>query len=225
MDLGYVFLEPASFLTVSNQDQRKEWFQSWLRYWSALIYQMTDGQSTVHTMSNMSWKVLLGLDYLQQHGMNKADTQNGKLRDSMEKYLQCCLDAEGVTVDDSPQGSVSWHGKAFDTLSNANFKEILWELAELNFCFEFLALDYCTTFSNTNKSFVESQTSNSPQLDEHQLFLDFLPLFDEAHDRVDNPEKLARLKLKQQNHRAKEQMRYSSSVTKSLAKADIHLLP
>ncbi|KAF9456928.1 hypothetical protein BDZ94DRAFT_1314660 [Collybia nuda] len=62
-------------------------------------------------------------------------------------FLQSCLDVEGVELGDpdSSRLPVSWNGKVFEDLGNDDFEEIIWELAELNFHFELLALDSCAT--------------------------------------------------------------------------------
>ena len=52
-----------------------------------------------------------------------------------------CLDvAEGIELVDS-NGELKWNGSVVETLNNLKGEEILWELAELNFHFELLALD------------------------------------------------------------------------------------
>lgn len=50
----------------------------------------------------------------------------------------------------------TWRGKPFQTLSNGDYEEIAWELAELNFRFELLALD---SRLNTDKESISGHPS------------------------------------------------------------------
>jgi len=54
--------------------------------------------------------------------------------------LQNCIQMDDVMLIRLERGEVKWNGKVVEILSDAEHKEILWELSELNFQFELLAL-------------------------------------------------------------------------------------
>jgi len=62
-------------------------------------------------------------------------------RELLEDFLRTCLKNEGVDLQDVVPGNETWQGKAFNTLQDQDFEEILWEIGELNFRQELLALD------------------------------------------------------------------------------------
>jgi hypothetical protein len=142
-DLGYVFPEPASFLSIQSPDRQKGFFQTWLRYRHALIYRVSSGGFDAQPMPNTVWRALLSHDFLAKSNAAKAGTRSQKIHDMAKDFLQSCLDAEGVELGDldDRNAPVTWNGKAFESLGKEEYKEIIWELAELNFRFELLALD------------------------------------------------------------------------------------
>lgn len=142
-DLGYVFPEPASFLSIQSSDRQKGFFQTWLRYRHALIYRVSSGGFDAQPMPNTVWRTLLSHDFVAKGNAAKAGTKSQKTHEMTKDFLQSCLDAEGVEIGDSDDlnAPVTWNGKAFESLGREEYEEIIWELAELNFRFELLALD------------------------------------------------------------------------------------
>jgi hypothetical protein len=55
-------------------------------------------------------------------------------------FLQNCIQTEDVSLAGLEKGETEWNGKVVQTLSDNEHEEILWELSELNFHFELLAL-------------------------------------------------------------------------------------
>lgn len=98
-------------------------------------------------MSGKAWRTLLSLDYVTpQASGSKTEqpTKSALRRNSLKDFLQNCLEMEGISLPEDPEESArleTWMGKDFSTLENQDFEEILWEMAELNFRQEFLALD------------------------------------------------------------------------------------
>ena len=96
-------------------------------------------------MPNTVWWKLLAFEL--DNNKDKRDvgasksTRAAKQRDLVNDFLQDCLKAPGVVFTESEVGQLSWNGKVVENLSNLEREEILWELAELNFRFELLALD------------------------------------------------------------------------------------
>ncbi|KAF8057832.1 hypothetical protein FPV67DRAFT_557001 [Lyophyllum atratum] len=146
-DYNYAFPEPASFVAVEKRERRDAVFRSWLRYRQALIHRFSFSTSDARPMSGKAWKMLLSLDYLEQ-GPSKlrTDTKNAEQRANLNDFLQNAPEMEGVELNPDAIDPVAWEGKAFESLGDQDFEEILWELAELNFRQELLALD-CRVYS------------------------------------------------------------------------------
>lgn len=145
-DLGYVFPEPALFLSMQSPDRQKAFFSTWLKYRSAFIYRVSSGSFDVQPMPNKVWRTVLSGDFTAKaRELNGAPpTRSRKLKETADDFLQGCLNAEGVTVDVPDDNGVlpaKWNGKDFSELGNQEYEQILWELSELNFRFELMALD------------------------------------------------------------------------------------
>lgn len=142
-DLGYVFPEPALLLSVQSPERQKGCFMTWLKFRSTLIYRMSSGTSDAQPMPNSVWRKLLSGDFLAKGKEAGAATRSQKLKEMAADFLQGCLDAEGVELADMDNSDVpiTWNGKAFASLEKDDYEEIIWELAELNFRFELMALD------------------------------------------------------------------------------------
>jgi hypothetical protein len=173
-DLGYIFPEPAGFVSVTPERQ-EAMFRGWLKYRKVMIYRVSASNFSTQPMPQGLWRDFLTLEHVQnlkrtsangvadtQHGgpshKQKADNKNrssfsgsaarssentrsGKHRELAADFLRGCLNAaEGVELVDS-NGDLKWNGEVLETLDYLIREEILWELAELNFRFELLALD------------------------------------------------------------------------------------
>ncbi|RDB18590.1 hypothetical protein Hypma_014783 [Hypsizygus marmoreus] len=139
-DFGYAFLELAMFVALEHRARRDACFQSWLRYCSVLIHHFSAENSDAQPMSGKAWHTLLSLDYIIPHAstskLDQQPTKSALCRNSLRDFLQNCLDVEGVIFDEEPERSAqcdTWMGKDFSALEDRDFKEILWEMAELNF--------------------------------------------------------------------------------------------
>ncbi|KAF9459565.1 hypothetical protein BDZ94DRAFT_1239143 [Collybia nuda] len=153
-DLGYVFPEPASLLSVQSPDRQKGFFRTWLRYRHALIYCVSSGGFDTQPMPNTVWRALLTHDFVAKNTTGNTQTRSQKHREMAKDFLQSCLDVEGVELGDPDSSGlpVNWNGKVFEDLGNDDFEEIIWELAELNFRFKLLALDsHATTESAASR--------------------------------------------------------------------------
>jgi hypothetical protein len=72
-------------------------------------------------------------------------TKSAKRIEVIHSLLQNCLNVDDVQVNDTPTNEIFWQGQklsAGELPDHQVGQEILWELAELNFCFEFMALDW-----------------------------------------------------------------------------------
>lgn len=87
--------------------------------------------------------------------MSNPSTRAAKLQKMTSDFLQNCLDAtEGVHLMQLTTPQLKWNGVevGINGPNNLQHEEILWELAELNFCFELLALDSHATTGSDSES-------------------------------------------------------------------------
>lgn len=148
-DLGYVFPEPATFMSIQSPDRQLSFFRSWLKYREALLYRVSASGSDARPMPNSVWRTLLSLEYVSKDSNRSTETRSHKLREMVQDFLQNCLqEGEVGLASIETNTEVTWNGKAFADLGKDDFEEILWELAELNFRFELMALD---SRASTNK--------------------------------------------------------------------------
>ncbi|TFK60407.1 hypothetical protein BDN72DRAFT_779451, partial [Pluteus cervinus] len=137
INLSYIFPEPASLQAVEKADRLEAILHMWLRCRPVFIFRLTAANSDATPMSARSWKDFLSLDYLapvETH--SKSQTRIGKARD----FLQSCIDQDGISIAPNTF-TPSWRGRSFNELTTDHLKEIIWEMNELNFRFEFMALD------------------------------------------------------------------------------------
>jgi hypothetical protein len=138
-------------MSIQSPDRQRAFFYSWLKYRTVLIYRMSSGGSDARPMPNTVWRTLLSLEYVGNNQAGNSATRSQKLREAVKDFLQNCLEDEGVQLSDvDTNADVTWNGKAFESLGREEFEEILWELAELNFRFELLALDSRASTKNVD---------------------------------------------------------------------------
>jgi hypothetical protein len=141
-DLGYVFPEPGMFLACGSKWHRDAYFTMWLKCRTALIYRVSSDNFDTKPMPNAIWCNFLMQDLMQKNtGSSSQESRGAKLRKLAADFLQRCLNGEDVNFKEPSCDEVQWNGKAVRNLSNEEREEIVWELAELNFWFELLALD------------------------------------------------------------------------------------
>lgn len=150
-DLGYIFPEPAMFVRAQSSERREVYFLTWLKYRMAFLYRVSSRDSTATPMPTAVWRDVLSYessyDKMGEKANQKKDTKSSQLHAHMLDFLQNCIEAEEVTLIGLEKGVPRWNGSVVETLSDAQREEILWELSELNFRFELLALDSRATTS------------------------------------------------------------------------------
>ncbi|KAG6834115.1 hypothetical protein H0H93_011821 [Arthromyces matolae] len=155
-DFGYAFPEPALFVAFEKPERRTSALQSWLRYREAFIYRLTFEASDARPMSGKAWRDLLCLDWLKTPSKTpkpasdtsfQKQSKNSTRLELLQDNLNSCLESTSSVVSDVPPGKETWCGKPFSSLTTPDFEEILWELSELNFRQELLALHLRITSS------------------------------------------------------------------------------
>ena len=149
-DAGYAFPDPGLFVGVTSVEKQTTYFVNWIKYRDALIYCLAFSLSA-STFSNKFWQALLNLP-LDHNPMAppKRDISEKKSRsqqqhDVVYTLLESCLNVDdGVTLNSGPLLDISWQGQTISLTYVPPVQvaqEILWEIYELNFRFEFKALD------------------------------------------------------------------------------------
>jgi len=144
---GYVFPEPALFIAVQNKERQEAYFRSWLKFRTAMIYRVSTHDSTASVVPNSLWRNLLAFELTGKEKVGSSSTKSSKLRETARQFMDDSLEAAGVDFAESNGGNLVWNGSVIDSLGDRDREEILWELAELSFRFELLALDTRVTTS------------------------------------------------------------------------------
>ncbi|KAK0184968.1 hypothetical protein F5146DRAFT_1006027 [Armillaria mellea] len=117
--------------------------QGWLKQMDTSFHT----QISLLLMAHQSWHVILNLDRLMKNASSgdasssrTLPTKAGKHREQAVNFLQGC--ASELQIDAHFNlGPAIWRGIELDKLMDDHRREIAWELTELNFRFELLALD------------------------------------------------------------------------------------
>ena len=147
---GYVFPEPALFISVQNKERQDAYFQSWLKFRTAMIYRVSTHDSTVSPSPNSLWCNLLAFELIGKNKAGSSSTKSSKLWETAQQFMNDSLMADGVEFAESNGGQLMWNGGIITSFSDCEHEEILWELAELSFRFELLALDARVTTSTND---------------------------------------------------------------------------
>ncbi|KAF8187417.1 hypothetical protein K438DRAFT_1765007 [Mycena galopus ATCC 62051] len=141
----YVLPEPALVVSSDDAARRQRLLHNLGLMMDALIYRLGDPQSHCQLLSAQQWRDVLVGNAAAPHKafrqkdrtLTKASAQSMVLHDLLAPAFRAC----GLT--DYPDLSVSSGTSPHTTIHRA--QEMLWQLAETNFRFEFLALDHCTS--------------------------------------------------------------------------------
>lgn len=148
-DSAYVVPEPAFMVSTKVAEKSMAMFRSWLKYRPILILRISSRSSLAQPKHGVAWSALLAAEYAEHTAKDKSPGVSAKerqrLREEMLSFMSNNIGSNAEvqladTVDLSTAGC-SWHGIPFDELGQQHFEQILWELAEINFRFEFQALD------------------------------------------------------------------------------------
>jgi len=147
---GYVFPEPALFMAVQNKERQDAYFRSWLKFRTAMIYRVSSCNSAASPGPNSLWRNLLAFELIGEKKAGSSSTKSNKLWETAQRFMDDSLMADGVDFAESNGGQLIWNGSIINSLGDREREEILWELAELSFRFELLALDARVTTSTSD---------------------------------------------------------------------------
>jgi hypothetical protein len=135
----YAFPDPGLFVTPTNDKKKAKLIETWVRVRPAWIVRIVhEGLS----MSSQEWRDLLSMDLsdLSGNGDSKAMKRREKIRD---KFTPTSSDP-GVRFRSTVGEPFVWQGRGYipGVLPVTGVVcQILWELYELNFTYEFISLD------------------------------------------------------------------------------------
>ncbi|KIM34888.1 hypothetical protein M413DRAFT_32942 [Hebeloma cylindrosporum] len=147
-DAGYAFPDPGLFVAVTTEEKQTMYFANWLKYREALIYRLAFPSSAT-TVPNKLWRPLLNLPLnhnpVAPPRLSDKTSLSQKKNDIVYTLLETCFAADDdLTFNPAQMLDIFWQGQPVLSTSVPPVdvaQEILWELYELNFRFEFLALD------------------------------------------------------------------------------------
>ena len=148
-DSAYVIPEPAFMVSTQTKEKSQAMFRSWLKYRATLIFRLSSHTSEVQPKHSKAWNALLAAEYLSQFKSDLDPGSQAKAREELRKEMLSFLgnsiggETDVQLSDNINLGTTgcSWHGISFANLRPPHFEQILWELSEINFRFEFQALD------------------------------------------------------------------------------------
>jgi hypothetical protein len=130
----YVLPEPALVASPEEEPRRRMFYHHYRLLRDALMFRLADPNVPPALLSTQQWRdVLQGKVVKQGKTGTRAQARSAGLEELLRPAFQAC----GIDVlTDFPVPS-----EAVPTMRLHTIKELLWELAEINFRYEFLALD------------------------------------------------------------------------------------
>ena len=117
-----------------------------------MIYQVSTYNSTALSSPNSLWHNLLTFELIGEKKAGSSSMKSSKLWETTKQFLDESLMADGVDFVESKlnDSQMIWNGSLITSLGDHECEEILWELAELSFRFELLALNVQVTTSTSD---------------------------------------------------------------------------
>ena len=143
-DAGYAFPEPGIIYGGQSAERQAKLLLGWLRQRPAMIYRLTSSASSARVLSNQSWRTMLTYGDTPVSLESREQTKSASRRVDMRQLLGNCLDESGLELV-AGTDHLFWCKQELSTgtLPSTDIcQEILWELYELNFRFELLALHH-----------------------------------------------------------------------------------
>lgn len=148
-DFGYIVPEPASLVSTQTKEKSLSMIRVWLKVHGLCLLRISLKSSLAQPLPNTSWNAILTAEYAAQkvrdHEAGKRAQHRQKLRSEIVSLFGNCVggdsDIEVQSSIDLEQVNASWLGIPYGQLEREHFEQILWELHELCFRYEFRALD------------------------------------------------------------------------------------
>ncbi|PBK78955.1 hypothetical protein ARMGADRAFT_1093621 [Armillaria gallica] len=142
--MGFALPCPELFIMVQTDAKFRLMITSWLRLRVGLLAHFNDASYQPQLHSHQTWRTILQIDWLDEQSQGFSSSSRARCeqvrRDQVAAFLEGCqgeLTVKASVLDQRAQ----WRDKDSSSLSLEDIREILWELAEMNFRIEFQALD------------------------------------------------------------------------------------
>jgi hypothetical protein len=139
---GQYLFPDASLFATTNDARRAKYFATWNAIRSACIYRVFSSESLATPVSNQQWRDFL-LDGLLSASHAKKLVRR---RDEVKALFANVIEELQLRLDPPKNELLN-----FPSVPVAVAQKTLWELTELNFRFEFLALDKRASLSHRNE--------------------------------------------------------------------------
>lgn len=164
---GLAFPDPALFVGVQTEVKQALYFANWLLHRSALLFRVSIPNSTSKPINNQLWRTLLNIPLgsaSNDADGQSAETKSAKRIEIIKDILANCVNGEhGASINESVANRILWKGREIvpgNVPSTNVAREILWELCELNFRSELVALD--------QRAHISPPTGSSSTLEERE---------------------------------------------------------
>ncbi|GLB34371.1 hypothetical protein LshimejAT787_0112550 [Lyophyllum shimeji] len=146
-DAGYVVPDPGLFVGIKSEEKTVRYLHNWLRNRPALLFRLIAPNSNARPIAVPLWRSLLNYGGASDDGRGqdaaRQETLASTRREEIVGILGNALTETGIQTHSSTVVP-TWKGKELLTTDMPPppiVHEVMWELYELNFRFEFVALD------------------------------------------------------------------------------------
>ena len=155
-DVGYTFPEPAMFVRAQSSLRRDMYFEAWLKYRSAFVYRVSSNNFEARPIPTSVWRDVLIVERSSnlppaEGSQESKQTFSGQQHRRAREIFDECVKSDGVQFAGFDRGRMVWNNREVETVTDAIREEVLWELSELNFRFELLALDSRASTAKGNR--------------------------------------------------------------------------
>jgi len=144
-----LFPNPNLFVTVTSETRRARYFATWKSMRIPCIYRVSSSSSSAIPLSAQQWRDMLFGDF----GCRTVDSKAAHNRQVLLEMFGNTLDELKINVD-SISASNTTH---FPAVPRSKAQATLWELTELNFRFELVALDRRASGSSSGLDDIDRQ--------------------------------------------------------------------
>jgi hypothetical protein len=162
---GFVFPEPRMFLSSPEPSKQREYVFRWLKLRPAFLYRADNLSFADAIINRQTWRdILFGKQAPELETLNGRSKLTGTQGRSAKRqyalsdaFKGCIADDSSVVLSSSLEGAATWRNTTYSSasaLTDAVIKEVMGELAILNFRIELSALDdkMCDQTNNDSDS-------------------------------------------------------------------------
>jgi hypothetical protein len=129
-DNKYLFPYPGIFAT-PNEARRAQYFSMWMSTRQACIFRVFSSSSSALPLSIQEWKDFLIGDIVSKGSASRVN----RAQEQARRLIGSALEETDIEINPLPFNSTA------PPLEDSEAQKVLWEVTELNFRFELLALD------------------------------------------------------------------------------------